>query len=64
VDILWDFFTSCRGSFYKFTFYDPRDGVTSLGQFRFQDDMMSRRNFEHTLYNVGLTIVEVLDDPV
>jgi hypothetical protein len=63
-DILWAFFESCKGRFYKFTFIDPRDGVTSLGQFRFDADMMSRENFEWTLYRMGFKIVQVLDDPV
>ncbi len=62
--ILWAFFLSTKGSFYKFDFYDPRDGITLLGQFRFLDDMMSRERFENNLESTGLIIVEVLEDPV
>jgi hypothetical protein len=60
VDILWAFYESAQGKFRAFVLYDPYDGVTSLGNFRFMQDEMSRDNFVYALWNTGLEVIEVL----
>lgn len=60
VDTLWDFYLSAQGRFRAFVLYDPQDGVTSLGNFRFVDDGMTRENFEAALWSTGLEVIEVI----
>lgn len=58
IDTLWDFYVSAQGKYRAFVFYDPYDGVTSLGNFRFAEDALDRQNFEALLWSVGLEIIE------
>ena len=60
IDTLWNFYkNNAQAWLVPFTLFDPKDGTTELGQFRFTDAIARRQNFAVLLYSIGLSVEEV-----